>query len=151
MASPTPEHQEISGNLFLILAAYIKQKKLGKVYFAPLDTRFDNYNVFQPDLLFISNERKSIIQKRIEGAPDLVVEILSSKPKIDLVKKKAVYGKHGVSEYWVINPKERSLKVFVNEDGKMAEKQTVVKTGNFESKTLKGFSLVVESLFENIE
>jgi Uma2 family endonuclease len=149
MASPTPTHQKILGNLFLLLAPFINKNNLGEVFFAPLDTQFDDYNVYQPDLLFISKAKESIIKNRIVGSPDLVVEILSSKPKIDLVNKMAGYGKFGVSEYWVIDPKSQSLTVFENQKNKMVERKKLVKNGSVESKTIAGFSMEIASLFAN--
>jgi Uma2 family endonuclease len=86
-----------------LLSLSIKKSKAGKIRFAPLDVHFDKKNIFQPDLLFISNERKEIIQRFIQGAPDLIGEILSSNRSHDLGEKKEVYGKYNVLEYWAID------------------------------------------------
>ena len=77
--SPSPReiHQYISGNLYLVLGAFVRDRSLGRVYFAPFDVVLSDTDVVQPDLLFVSNERAAIITAdNIQGAPDLVVEIL---------------------------------------------------------------------------
>ncbi|MEW6227092.1 MAG: Uma2 family endonuclease, partial [Bacillota bacterium] len=76
--SPSVSHQELSGRLFMDLAGWVKDHGLGKVYDAPLDVVLSEYDVVQPDLLYVSRDRLSIIKEaNIWGAPDLVVEILS--------------------------------------------------------------------------
>lgn len=62
MASPKNKHQNALGNLYMLLAPYVKANRIGKVLFAPLDVHFDEDNIYQPDLMFISNERKDIIK-----------------------------------------------------------------------------------------
>ena len=115
--SPSPElfHQDIASEIYDELKFHIKNNHLGKVYFSPLDVYFDSENVFQPDILFISNESISIINDgKIKGAPDLIIEILSpATQKNDLGKKKDIYEKFGVKEYWIVQPKDKSTKVFM--------------------------------------
>lgn len=89
--SPNTIHQWISGQLGNLIRNFVNEKRLGKVFNAPLDVVPGTENVFQPDILFISRERYAIItDKNIYGAPDLVIEILSpSSAYLDLVKKNA--------------------------------------------------------------
>ena len=87
MFSPTRIHQKVLGNLYRILTAHCEKEQLGEVYFAPLDVRFSEYNILQPDLIFVSNARKHILQERINGAPDFVVEILSKNRKYEKIGK----------------------------------------------------------------
>lgn len=124
--SPAPEyhHQSISSSIEMALAIFIIKNKLGEILHAPLDVYFDNENVFQPDILFISNENSSIIKnEKIKGAPDLIIEILSpATQKNDLGKKKDIYEKFGVKEYWTVQPKDKSTKVFIlNKENKYIE------------------------------
>ncbi|EMF82477.1 putative restriction endonuclease [Leptospira weilii serovar Topaz str. LT2116] len=73
-----PEHQRVSGKLYAILLNFVENRSLGEVFYSPIDVFLDEHNVVQPDLIFISKTRALIIQeKRIEGAPDWVAEILS--------------------------------------------------------------------------
>jgi Uma2 family endonuclease len=76
---PSPDHQETSGNLFYEITSHVRKKKLGKIFFAPLDLYLDEHsNVVQPDILFIAKNNPLVIDKRgLKGVPDLIIEILS--------------------------------------------------------------------------
>ncbi len=119
MPSPTPLHQEMVGYLYRKMADYAEEKKLGKVYIAPLDTLFDKFNTFQPDVLFISKERLEIIgDKKIEAAPDLVVEVLSGgNTRKEMLHKKHTYETHGVREYWLIDLKKETVTQYLLQEG----------------------------------
>ena len=75
--SPIANHQTILLNLAMGFRDYLKRQPIGKVFVAPLDVIFSDYDVLQPDLLFVLNERAAIVKDWIRGAPDLAVEILS--------------------------------------------------------------------------
>lgn len=148
MPSPYVIHQRISIRLSSKLFNYVEEKELGEVHYAPLDVHFDEENVFQPDLLFVSVSRKDIIQNFIQGAPDLVVEILSKgTKKVDEETKMKVYGKHNVLEYWMIHPVKKWVKIFENQEGEMVESAVLEEEGSFESKAVEGFILDVGELF----
>jgi Uma2 family endonuclease len=120
MPLPKDLHQAISGKLFFLLYAFIDKFKLGNLRHAPLDVHFGTKNVFQPDLLFVSNERSHIIKDFVYGAPDLVVEILSpGSKKLDSKDKMAVYGKYHVREYWLIDPAAKTVQLFENQGDEM--------------------------------
>jgi Uma2 family endonuclease len=89
----------------------------GEVYPAPFDVVFDRHTVFEPDVLFIRAERLGIVTERnVSGAPDLVVEVLSeSTREVDLGRKLHAYGRHGVGEYWVVDPDANTVEVFRRE------------------------------------
>src|SRR5690348_185554 len=91
--TPSTSHQRVAGELYSALRAYVRMHSLGTVWFAPLDILLRNDEVFQPDVFFISNSRKAISEgNKIEGAPDLVIEILSpSTAAYDQNYKKEVY------------------------------------------------------------
>src|SRR5437868_14001280 len=93
--SPPPIyfHQGIAGNIVRIMNLYLNDHPIGEVLFAPCGVFLTEINAYQPDVFFISNERLSIIAERgIEGAPDLVVEVLSpSTAKNDKGTKKKIY------------------------------------------------------------
>lgn len=111
--APTPFHQNVTGKLFIILEKE-STKSNGKVFFAPIDLYIDYKNVFQPDLVFISSEKRNIITNRgIEGVPDLIVEIISpSNVFTDRNRKKKVYQQIGVREYWIVDPANHTLEVY---------------------------------------
>lgn len=108
--SPSPYHQEISGNLFFEIQLLLREKKLGHVFCAPIDLFLEeSSSVVQPDILFFSKSNPMVVNnKGLHGVPDLIIEILSpGNKKYDLVKKKNLYEKSGVKEYWVVDPETR--------------------------------------------
>ncbi len=115
--SPTEAHQRISGNLEFVLRQFVRERRLGQVYDAPLDVVLgegEEREVVQPDIFFISRERSHIIaEEEIRGAPDLVVEITSpATADRDRGYKKTLYARHGVREYWIVDPQEETIEVF---------------------------------------
>ncbi|MFN0047991.1 MAG: Uma2 family endonuclease [Cytophagales bacterium] len=110
MASPIEKHQDLSGEIFAKLFLHTKKNILGKVFSAPFDVHFDEENIFQPDILFVSNERIEIIKKWIYGAPDVVIEILSpTTAYFDSHRKFHTYEKYGVKEYFLVNPEDMEV------------------------------------------
>src|SRR6266851_2430337 len=102
-ASPVTRHQRVSYRLLLAIGNYLEEHPVGEFFHAPLDIVFSRYDVVEPDLMFISNQRREIITaKNIQGSPDLLIEILSeSNRKYDEVTKRALYERTGVGEYWL--------------------------------------------------
>ncbi len=148
MASPTPKHQRVVRRLSNHLENYVLQNDLGEVFFAPLDTTFDEINTFQPDILFIKKERAHIIgAKKIEGAPDFVVEILSdgNTPK-EMAFKKYIYETFMVREYWVVNLKKKTIAQYLNEEGEFLKLGTFKAGEEVKSVVLEGFQTKLEDL-----
>jgi Uma2 family endonuclease len=115
--TPTPirKHQAISGNLFGLIWSYLQKRPIGRVFAAPFDVIFSEFDVVEPDLLYISRQRLEQIETSpwVKGAPDLVVEIASpSTRKRDETIKRRLYERFGVAEYWVIDPELDTLKVY---------------------------------------
>jgi Uma2 family endonuclease len=113
--SPTTKHQNAVFNLTLLLGQHVKENKFGKMFSAPMDVYFDEGTVVEPDLLYISKDRIEIIEeRRINGAPDLLVEILSpGTADRDRGFKFHRYAKEGVKEYWIVDPIDKKLEIFV--------------------------------------
>jgi Uma2 family endonuclease len=111
--APNRYHQDISRNLEYIFLEYLEEHPIGKLYDAPFDVYLDETNVFQPDILFVSEARRGILTEAgAEGAPDFVVEILSPKTaRLDLENKRVQYARHGVDELWIIDPKEKTVAI----------------------------------------
>jgi Uma2 family endonuclease len=116
LVTPSPywRHQDVLSNLHLHLGVFVQKHHLGKVVVAPMDVVFSSHDVVQPDLLYISKARASIITERnVQGAPDLVVEVLSdSTAQIDRTTKLKLYARYGVAEYWVIDPEGCSAEIY---------------------------------------
>ncbi len=113
-ASPIEKHQRVSYNLIVEIGIYLREHPVGRLYHAPFDVVFSQYDVVEPDLIFISNDRRQILtEKNIQGSPDLLIEILSaSNRKYDEVTKHELYERTGVPEYWIVDPARDAVRVF---------------------------------------
>jgi Uma2 family endonuclease len=114
--SPAPNryHQEISANIEFLLRKYLAEHPIGKLYDAPFDVYLSDHDVFQPDILFVHQDRLSILTKEgADGAPTLVVEVLSpSTAFLDQSAKKRVYTETGVEELWLVDPETKRLTAY---------------------------------------
>ena len=140
MHSPVSiRHADLLNFLDRLLGSYVDRRSLGFLYREVVAVRLSSRNVFLPDLCFIRKERKdSIRENHIEGAPDLVVEVLSGRTADrDVGPKFAEYEQHGVTEYWVLDPETLAHR-FYRRDGEL-----LVEYGEnapkIESETVKGF------------
>ena len=150
MASPIPAHQKVSMRLSSRLFNHIDRHKLGEILTAPMDVVFTPNDTVQPDILFLSNERMHLLgNKKIEGAPDLVVEILSpsNSPK-EMGYKKILYEMCGVREYWVINYDKKTLAQYENVDGEFFMRCIFQKTDTLTALCIKDFQTPMNELFE---
>jgi Uma2 family endonuclease len=144
MPSPSPKHQKIVGNFFFELTLFIRSNPIGEVYVAPIDVIFHIDDVIIPDVVFVTNERLERISKRgIEGAPDLVVEVISpSSIKRDLEVKRKLCQREGVAVYIAIDPDRGQVYGW---DG---DKSFVLgKDETLTCSVLPGFELPVDKLF----
>jgi Uma2 family endonuclease len=113
--APSPQHQLISRNIFLILHAHVKAKGMGEVLYAPLDVILSETSIVQPDIVYLDRGRLGAISQRgIEGAPTLVIEIISPTTTLtDRSTKHQLYARHGVPFFWLVDPEGRSVEAFV--------------------------------------
>ena len=150
MESPSPvySHQSFVKKFFLEINDFVEENKLGTVEFAPLDVYFDDENCVQPDILFITEKRKHIITKKnIQGAPDLVVEVVSGTRNIDTVKKKQLYEKFGVKEYWIVFPEEETVAVYTLSGNCYQSLGNFQKSGILHSHILTGLQIDLKNIF----
>ena len=147
--APGTDHQRSSTRLERQLSNFVVEHDLGEVLHAPLDVRLGKLaNPVQPDILFIRQDRLDIIQERwIEGAPDLIVEILSPGNWIDDRRTKyRLYALAGVREYWIVDPRKCEIDVYVLREG------SFMQVGNFgagervRSDVLAGFEIGVDEI-----
>lgn len=113
--APSPQHQMISRNLFLVLYSHVKAKGIGEVLYAPLDVILSDISIVQPDIVYLDPTRLGAISQRgVEGPPTLVVEIVSpSTTLIDRSTKHQLYARHGVPFFWLVDPEGRTVEAFV--------------------------------------
>lgn len=118
-AAPSTAHQTVVGNLFFLLTGHVRRHRLGQVFTSPLDVLLTDITVVEPDLLFVSEARKEIIFPQcVRGAPDLVVEVLSpSTAQTDRGGKRQVYARHGIPNYWLLDPDRHEFVAYELEVG----------------------------------
>jgi Uma2 family endonuclease len=150
--SPPPSiaHQDSSGELFVAMHTYAKENDLGKVLIAPCGIQLPNQPVpLEPDIFFVKKERLEIIGTQyVEGAPDLIVEILSpSNASYDRETKFKVYQDAGVPEYWLVDYEAKTVEVFTLVEGVYTLAGKYTGDDVFSSTQLAGFKVTVDSLF----
>jgi Uma2 family endonuclease len=154
IVAPSPDwhHQDAISELFLEMATHVrKHVPGGKVYTAPLDVRLSPHNVYQPDIIYISPERRHILRETmpLEGAPDLVVEVLSpSTRSYDQRQKARAYAGAGVREFWLVDPDARSIEVLALRANHYEPVASV--DGRAVSLVLPGFSVDPAAIFAGL-
>ena len=148
-AAPNIAHQTTQANLGWRMASFVETEDLGKVFFSPCDVVFSEHDTVQHDIVFVSKENASVITPaNIQGAPDLVVEIISSSSTgRDWVVKRDMYAKYGVKEYWLIDPINRTLWVMLLKDGYLELAATYHEGDTPAASTIKGFTVNLSDIF----
>ena len=149
--APNTEHQRVVRSLSMRVTTFVEQRALGEAFFAPYDVVLSEDSVVQPDLLFVSSERKNIITRdNVRGAPDLVVEVLSpGSVSRDWREKMDVYAEHGVREYWIVDPEARRAWVMTqSEAGGFSEAGNYGTDDTLRSVVLEGLDLDLAELFQ---
>lgn len=142
--SPNTKHQLVSIRLASALLSFVEEHGTGHV-FAALDVVLTQQDVVAPDITFVSTTRASIIKAlNIQGAPDIVVEILSSNRRYDKRVKYEMYERARVDEYWIIDPDDEVVEVY-RHDGRQFVRANVGDT--LTSPLLPDFHLNVRDLF----
>jgi Uma2 family endonuclease len=151
--SPVLRHQQLMGRLYLAIGNFLEEHpEVGQAFLSPLDTVFSPWDVVEPDLVFVAADQLEILtEPNIQGAPALVVEILSpSTRRRDLGIKRLLFDRGGVREYWVVDPKANELTVYRrSSDGGLAETEQLSASADETLTTplLPGFTLSLAKLF----
>ena len=143
-------HQTVSIRLMTKMYFFVKENGLGRIFPAPFDVLFTDFDVVQPDLLLICGNREHIITPdNVQGAPDLIVEVLSpsTSSRMDWRDKRELYALHGVREYWIVDPTHRIVSVLQLRDGVLEITQTCTEGDAVKSTVLEGFSVSLAELF----
>ncbi|MDQ3755410.1 MAG: Uma2 family endonuclease [Acidobacteriota bacterium] len=149
--APSLTHQRILGNLLTLLKNYLDQHPHGEAFATP-GVIFDPSNGVIPDIVFISNQLGDRLgaSERITEAPELVIEIISpgkENARRDRVVKRRVYAKHGVKEYWIIDPEAETLEIYRAERHKLAHTVTLQDEDVIATPLLPGFTCAVSKIF----
>ena len=145
--APNIRHQPVSRNIFRRLDGWVLPRNLGEVFYAPCDVVLSEIDVLEPDILFISTARLTILTRaNVKGAPDLVIEVLSEGTRrYDETTKRKRYEHFGVSEYWLADPENYSFRILRGVGGRFEE----IEVGTtITTPLLPGFSLAVSEVFE---
>ena len=115
--SPNQIHQIIVGNLYFAIRGYLEEHPIGQAFLAPFDVVFSNFDVVEPDLLYITAERREILTKQnVQGSPDLVIEVGSpGTRRRDETIKRRLYERAEVSEYWIVDPELEVVRIYQRE------------------------------------
>ena len=148
--APDLRHQRINTRLASLVHTFVNERGLGEVFCPPCDVMLSPTDVVQPDLIFVSRERRSILREgdAVRGAPDLVVEILSpSTADRDRKIKRALYAAHGVREYWLVAPDAGTVTVLTPGARGFDAAAVHGKGQTLTSPTLPGFAADLDELF----
>lgn len=148
---PSLTHQRVSGNLFYSVDAYLIDKRIGKLWYAP-GVVFSELSGVIPDLVFVSQERRNEIASgdRIIGAPDLVIEIVSpgaENARRDRLAKRQLYGKYGVREYWIVDFENRIIEIYLLRGQTLEQQWVLTEHDEITSSVLPGYRCKGETIF----
>ncbi len=148
MGTPIPNHQRVVVAATLVLTQIAKIQG-GEVFVAPLEVYLDEDNIPQPDVMWIAPDSQCRIgEKRLEGPPDLIVEVFSpSTRQHDRVTKFRLYEKYGVREYWMVDPTAQYVEVWNWAGGRFAFQGVYVPGETFNSPVLNGQAVDAKALF----
>lgn len=148
--APSTKHQRVVGTLFRLLDTHRVQTHIGHVFVAPIDVILSDTDVVQPDLLFIRQDRADIITpQNIQGAPDLIIEILSpSTAERDRTIKRTTYTRFAVTEYWLVSPDTKTIEVWRLQEPDIAPR-TLAQRDVLTSPLLPGFQVVLPEIFDD--
>jgi Uma2 family endonuclease len=149
--APTSRHQSIVMCLAAALYNYAVPRRLAKVLPAPTDVILSPHDVVQPDILLVAVDRLEIVRNRVEGPPDLAIEVLSpSSRRTDEVLKRRAYEHWGTRELWVVDPDVERVRVYrVEGEGRFSRaRELSAEHGDaLETPLLPGFSITLVELF----
>jgi Uma2 family endonuclease len=147
--APGTDHQGILRDLLVVLHRHVSAHGLGIVLPSPVDCILSDTTVVQPDLVFVATDRAAIVtQRAIEGAPSLVAEIVSTSSRAtDRTTKMAIYARHGVPHYWIVDPRGRTIEAFALAKGSYAVAARLDATGSRALPPFDGLTLETAAIF----
>ncbi len=147
--SPTSEHQSIAGNLYVLLRRATQPADASLLYIAPLDVHLPSGDIVQPDLLFIREENRSIVQDWIRGVPDLLVEIVSpGHAERDRIVKRDLYARNAVPEYWLVDGTTKTIERLLHDGTDYAPKGYYGIGDTLTTDLLPGLRLALADVFQ---
>lgn len=146
--APSLRHQDVVFRLARLLVDHADQAG-DRAFVSPVDVRLADHSVVQPEVVYIKADRDEILRRRVEGAPDLVVEVLSpATARRDLGEKMRLYAESGIAEYWLVDPEAKTFEFLVLRDGAYAV--LLPEDGVYRSPTLDGLQLDLEAFWRSV-
>lgn len=147
--SPSAIHQQV----LLALSRFLEdlaEESGGLLFPAPMDVRLQDHSIVQPDLVYLCEEKRHLVAEKIEGAPDLVVEVLSpGTARRDRGDKLSLYAESGVREYWVVDPEERQIEFLILREGRYTV--ALPEGSSYSSEALPEIALDLQRLWDRID
>jgi Uma2 family endonuclease len=147
---PRVRHQRIVGELYFALATWLRSGGSGELLLSPMDVILSDHDVVEPDLVYLRAESPATVSDWVRGVPELLVEVLSPTSRHhDEVRKRALYERFGVAEYWLVDPEAETVKVYRLEGGRFARPLLLSRAEGdvLISPLLPGLQLVLDALF----
>lgn len=150
--APNTRHQVAVTRFVRVLGDFVEEKGLGVVLVSPVDVYLSEHDVVQPDVIFVSNARRDrIAEHGIEGAPDLVIEVLSRSTRgLDLGAKKALYARHGLIELWALDFDREVVDVYRLQEDPSKPARTVSREEALTSELFPGLAIDLRRIFASV-
>jgi len=144
---PTDEHQKAVLRLTRAIDTFIEEHQLGEMRFSPMPVRLWQNKIREPDIIFMSNAHRDRINSKAWGVPDLAVEVISpSNKNDDRIEKFAEYAKAGITEYWIVDPINLTIEIYLLKKDKYSLKEKKQSGEIVSSSVLNGFEFAVDWL-----
>lgn len=148
LSAPNVRHQRLVGRFFRALAAYVDAHGGGEAFISPIDVLLGEHDIVQPDVVFVAADRAGIVtEPNLLGAPTLLVEVVSD-PRHDRVRKRDLYARAGVPEYWIVDPEADRVEVYRLEGDRYPKPQILEPGDTLDSPQLPALRIDVGSLLE---
>ena len=150
--APNTKHQMVKAAIFTQLYQFIKTRTLGTLLDAPYDMVLSKHDTVQPDILFVSREREDLVitERNARAAPDLAVEILSpSTAHKDRGYKRTLYGRHGVTEYWIVDPVAETVEIHRLRGDVLVPARTFGTNETLRSELFPGLEIDLDNVFSS--
>ncbi len=147
--SPSRRHQEIVRRILVALCNFVDPRSLGKVYPSPMDVILSDEDVLQPDIVYVSRARASILAPEgLRGGPDLCVEVLSDRTEaLDRGAKRVLYARHEVTEYWIVDPEANTVEIYRLQENAKAPVRALGASQTLATDFLPGLAIPLAEVF----
>ena len=148
LSAPNVRHQRLVLRVLRALADHLDIHGGGEAFVSPIDVLLSDHDVVQPDVVYVADDRAGIVTApNLAGTPSIAVEVVSD-PRHDRVRKRALYARAGVPEYWIVDPESDRLEVHRLDHGGYAKPEILEAGDTLTTPLLPGFALDVAVLFQ---